>query len=64
MNGKVIWYDIKQGYGFIKGKDGVDVFVHKSEIPFWSIFLNKGDNVQYSKKQTKKGLMATNIKIM
>ena len=64
MKGKVVWYNIKQGYGFIKGEDGIDVFIHKSEVPFWSIFLNKGDKVQYIKKQTKKGLIAKDIKII
>ncbi|MCK4364813.1 MAG: cold shock domain-containing protein [Thermoplasmatales archaeon] len=64
MNGKVIWYDIKQGYGFIKGEDGEDVFIHKSEIPFWTIFLRKGDKVQYIKEYTKNGLKAKDLKIL
>ena len=41
MKGKVKWYNIKQGYGFINGEDGIDVFVHKSDIPFWTIYLKK-----------------------
>jgi len=56
MKGEVKWYNIKQGYGFIKGEDGEDVFIHKSEIPFWSIYLNKGDKIEYTKEITKKGL--------
>ena len=64
MKGKVIWYDIKQGYGFIKGEDGEDVFIHKSEIPFWTIFLNKGDKVEYIKEYTKNGLKAKDLKIL
>ena len=64
MNGKVIWYSIKQGYGFIKGEDGEDVFIHRSEIPFWTIFLKKGDRVQYSKEYTKNGFKATELKIL
>lgn len=64
MKGKVKWYNIKQGYGFIQGEDGIDVFIHKSEIPFWTIFLNPGDNVEYIKEKTKKGTKATNIKMI
>ncbi len=64
MNGKVIWYNIKQGYGFIEGEDGEDVFIHKSEIPFWTIFLRKGDKVQYIKENTKNGLKAKDLKIL
>lgn len=64
MIGKVKWYNIKQGYGFIKGEDGEDVFIHKSEIPFWTIFLNKGDQVEFLIENTRNGLKATNLKIL
>ena len=62
--GKVKWYSIKLGFGFIEGKDGRDIFFHKSEIPFWSIFLNKGDKVEYIEENSKKGLIATNLKLL
>ena len=64
MKGKVKWYNVKQGYGFIEGEDGQDIFIHKSEIPFWSIFLNKGDKVEYLEEYTKKGSKATNVKLL
>ena len=64
MKGKVKWYNIKKGYGFIEGEDGENVFIHKSEIPFWSIFLNKGDKIEFTKENTKKGLNAKNLKIL
>jgi len=64
MKGNVIWYNIKQGYGFIKGEDGIDVFVHRSDIPFWTIFLNSGDKVEYIKEKTNRGLKASKIKVM
>ena len=64
MKGKVKWYNIRQGYGFIEGEDGIDVFIHKSEIPFWTIFLNDGDEVEYLKEHSKKGLKAKNLRIL
>jgi len=64
MKGKVKWYDIKKGYGFIEGEDGFDVFIHKSDIPFWTIFLNKNDKVEYTKENTKKGLKAIELQII
>ena len=54
MKGKVKWYNIKQGFGFIEGENDKDLFFHKSEIPFWSIFLNKGDKVEFLEKTQKK----------
>ena len=62
MYGIVKWYNIKKGYGFIQGEDGQDIFIHKSQVPFWSIFLNAGDKVQFKKEITKKGIMAINVK--
>ena len=64
MKGKVKWYNIRHGYGFIKGEDGKEVFVHKNNIPFWTIFLNSGDQVEYMPKHTDKGIMATQLKIL
>lgn len=64
MKGKVKWYNVKQGYGFIKGEDGEEVFIHKSEIPFWSIFLNKGDKIEYTKEITMKGYKAKDLRIL
>lgn len=32
MRGRVLWFDIGKGYGFIKPDEGVDVFVHYSKI--------------------------------
>jgi CspA family cold shock protein len=64
MKGKVKWYNIKQGYGFIIGEDGEDVFVHKNDIPFWTIFLKIGDKIEYSKENTKKGLKALDLKVL
>lgn len=32
MKGKVLWFDVKKGFGFIRSEDGQDVFAHYSKI--------------------------------
>ena len=64
MKGKIKWYNIRRGYGFIEGEDGMDVFIHKNEIPFWTIYLNAGDKVEYIIQKTTKGLKASQLKIL
>jgi CspA family cold shock protein len=63
MKGKVKWYNIKMGYGFILGEDGKDVFVHKSDLSFWAVFLTKGETVNYDVEKTKYGLKVKGIRI-
>ena len=64
MKGKVKWYNVKKGYGFIKGEDGKDVFVHKSDLSFWAVYLSRGETVNYDTEQTKQGLKATEIRVI
>ena len=64
IKGTVKWYNIREGYGFIGSAYGNDVFVHKTEIPFWSIFLSTGDKVEYVPENTIRGIKATKLKIL
>ena len=32
MNGTVKWFDVRKGFGFISDEDGMDYFVHFSDI--------------------------------
>lgn len=32
MSGTVKWFDVRKGYGFISDEDGVDCYVHFSNI--------------------------------
>jgi CspA family cold shock protein len=61
MHGVVSFYDVRKGFGFIRGDDGQRVFVHKSELPFWTIYLQKGDKVAYRVSESKRGLIAMNL---
>lgn len=58
--GKVKFYNTEKGYGFIKGEDGVDVFVHSSGLIHE---IRENDNVTYEVTQGKKGPNAVNVEI-
>jgi cold shock protein len=62
MKGIVKYYDIRKGYGFIRGNDGKTIFVHKSAIPFFDIFLTPGETVEYKKESSEKGPHAVDVK--
>ena len=62
MKGIVKFYNIRKGYGFIRGDDGCTIFVHKSAIPFFDIFLTPGEVVEYKVDTTEKGHKAVDIK--
>ncbi len=63
MQGIVSFYDVRKGFGFIRGDDGQRVFVHKSELPFWTIYLQKGDKVIYRVSESKRGPVAMSLAV-
>ena len=63
--GQVKWFDQKKGYGFITREDGDDLFVHYSAIESQGFkTLNEGDDVEFEITEGKKGLQATNVKVL
>ncbi|MDZ4711852.1 MAG: cold-shock protein [bacterium] len=66
MTGKVKWFDAKKGFGFLVTSDGKDVFVHFSSIASDQSYktLNEGDEVEFELTEDKKGLKASDVKII
>jgi cold shock protein len=60
MNGTVKWFNKKKGYGFIKGDDEKDYFVHYTAVPR-GVFLREEDKVTFDPIQNEKGLQAQNV---
>lgn len=64
MKGKVKFFDIKKGYGFIspEKEDMKDVFVHFSEIQGKGFkTLDKGQEVAFDTEPSEKGMVAKNV---
>ena len=60
MKGTVKWYNIRKGYGFIKGEDEVDYFIHHSALGE-GVFLRENDLVSFEAADTDKGKQAQNV---
>jgi CspA family cold shock protein len=62
--GRVKWFDVKKGFGFIQGPDGgKDIFVHYSVIAgegFKS--LRDDDQVEYEVMESERGPQAQNVR--
>jgi len=61
--GTVKWFNDSKGYGFIRGDDGEDVFVHQSEIQMDGFrTLVEGERVEFEVTQGPKGPKAANVR--
>lgn len=68
MIGTVVWFSARKGYGFIKSNDLLDekdIFVHWSGIVAEGYKqLKAGEQVEYALKETPKGVVAVDVKVV
>lgn len=62
-NGKVKWYDVDKGFGFLSQEDGPDVYVHADAVPAGAT-LRPGTRVEFGIAQGRKGEQALQVKIL
>lgn len=63
-NGIVLWFNTEKGYGFIKAKDGSEIFVRENAITSEGLrTLNEGQKVIFDIEMDKdpRGPTATNV---
>ncbi|MFN7140415.1 MAG: cold-shock protein [Limisphaerales bacterium] len=61
-SGKVKWFNIQKGYGFIVQEEGPDILVHHTSILGTGFkVLQEGELVTYEVVEGDKGLRAHNV---
>jgi CspA family cold shock protein len=61
-SGKVKWYDVDKGFGFLTRDDGGEVFVHSSALPSGVISLKPGQRVEFGVVEGRKGQQALSVR--
>lgn len=61
--GIVKWFDNERGYGFISGNEGMDAYVHHTQVKekTHNKDLHEGEEVKYDMVETDKRPMAINV---
>ena len=62
--GKVKWFKVEQGFGFIQAEDGSDVFVHASALPEGTPALKPGQRVEFGIAEGKRGPQALSVRVL
>ena len=63
MTGTIKWFDSLKGYGFIKGDDNADYFVHRSGTKSQFYSMEAGHNVTFSIRDSNKGSVAFDVEL-
>ena len=63
--GTVKWFDPKKGFGFVLNEEGLDVFIHYTEIDKEGFrCLRTGQEVEFTPVGSDKGIQGKEVRIL
>ncbi|NKY37352.1 cold-shock protein [Nocardia speluncae] len=62
--GKVKWYDVEKGFGFLSQDEGEDVYVRSSALPEGVETLKPGQRVEFGMAAGRRGPQALSLKLV
>ncbi|MFF0814933.1 cold-shock protein [Rhodococcus sp. NPDC003318] len=62
--GKVKWYDVDKGFGFLSQDEGEDVYVRSSALPAGVEGLKAGQRVEFGMAAGRRGPQALSLKVL
>lgn len=62
--GKVKWYDVEKGFGFLSQEEGEDVYVRSSALPAGVEGLKAGQRVEFGVAAGRRGPQALSLKLI
>ena len=60
--GKVKWYDVEKGFGFLSQEEGEDVYVRASALPEGVEGLKAGQRVEFGMAAGRRGPQALSLR--
>jgi CspA family cold shock protein len=62
--GKVKWYDVDKGFGFLTRDDGGEVFVHSTALESTGVSLRAGQRVEFGVAEGRRGTQALQVRVL
>ena len=62
--GRVKWYSLEKGFGFIESEEGADVYLASSALPSGVATVKPGTKLEFGVVEGKKGPQALTVRII